>query len=446
VQIAVIGLGYVGLVTAACLARLGQTVRGLESDPSKVAALREGRAPFFEPGLQGALLEGSERLTFTTDAAAALDGAELVLICVGTPSRPTGEADLSAVNAVADAVADHIRSATVVALRSTVPVGTTELIEERLNERLRGRGWTEPVPVIANPEFLRTGRALDDFLRPSRVVLGRTELATDAQIQLLEALYRPLDAPIFVLNARSAELVKNAANTYLAMRISFVNELASLCEATGASVTAVLDGIAADPRIGSDYLRPGLGYGGSCLPKDVRSIIAQGEQHGESMPLARAIDEVNLRQAALAAERISAMMDRPLDGTRIALLGLAFKPDTDDIRDSPSITLARALSTRGATVVGCDPEAASGVAEQEPWIELARTPLEAARGADAVVLATEWPAYVTSDFAALAGVMRGDVLFDGRNALDRDRVEAAALRYGSVGSGLANAPRSSSPY
>jgi UDPglucose 6-dehydrogenase len=274
------------------------------------------------------------------------------------------------------------------------------------------------------------------------VVLGRTQLATDGQIQLLETLYRPLDAPIFVLDARSAELVKNAANTYLATRISFVNELASLCEATGASVTAVLDGIAADPRIGSEYLRPGLGYGGSCLPKDVRSIIAQGEHYGESMPLARAVDEVNQRQAALAAERLSTMLNQPLDGARIALLGLAFKPDTDDIRDSPSITLARALATRGATVVGCDPEASSGVAEQEPWIELVESPLEAARGADAVVLATEWPAYVTLDFDAMARVMRGDVLFDGRNALDQDRVEAAALRYGSVGTGSRRSPGS----
>jgi UDPglucose 6-dehydrogenase len=237
------------------------------------------------------------------------------------------------------------------------------------------------------------------------------------------------------VDARSAELVKNAANTYLATRISFVNELAGLCEATGASVAAVIEGIAADPRIGSEYLRPGIGYGGSCLPKDVRSIIAQGEEHGESMPLARAVDEVNQRQAALAAERLATALNRPLDGTRIALLGLAFKPDTDDIRDSPSITLAHALRTRGASVVACDPEAAARAHDEEPWIEIAADPDDAARGADAVVLATEWPAYLTTDLAALAAGMRGDVLFDGRNVMDPARVTDAGLRYVSVGTG-----------
>lgn len=434
-QIAVVGLGYVGLVTATCLARLGQQVSGLDSDASKLAALTEGRAPFYEPGLQGALVEETDRLRFTSDPATALRGADVVLVCVGTPSRATGEADLGAVMAVADTIADHLDGPTVVALRSTVPVGTTEQVEERLNERLRARGWSRPVPVVSNPEFLRTGRALDDFLHPSRVVLGRTQLATDQDIDQLATLYRPLEAPIFVVDARSAELVKNAANTYLATRISFVNELAGLCEATGASVTAVIDGIAADPRIGADYLRPGLGYGGSCLPKDVRSIIAQGVEHGEPMPLARAVDEVNQRQATRTADRLAEAIGRPLDDARIALLGLAFKPDTDDTRDSPALTLARVLDERGAHVVACDPQAGELIAEREPWIEVVADPVEAARDADALVLATEWPTYVTADLAPLAALMRGSVLFDGRNALDPARVEGAGLTYVSVGGG-----------
>ncbi len=441
-QIAVVGLGYVGLVTAACLARLGQRVMGLESDAARVAALAEGRSPFYEPGLQGALVEARGRLSFTTDPAEALRGAEVILICVGTPSRETGEADLSAVMVVADTIADHIEGPTVVALRSTVPVGTTEHLEERLNERLRARGWTASVPVVANPEFLRTARAIDDFLRPARVVLGRTMLAADNQIELLETLYRPLNAPIFVVDARSAELVKNAANTYLATRISFINELAGLCEATGASVAAVTAGIAADPRIGGDYLRPGLGYGGSCLPKDVRSIIAQGAEHGEQMPLARAVDEVNQRQAKRAVERLAAAIDRPLHESRIALLGLAFKPDTDDIRDSPALTLARVLRSCGAAVVACDPQASDRVAQQEPWLTLAPDPVAAARDADAIVLATEWPAYVTADLGPLAAVMRGHVMFDGRNALDANRVESSGLTYVAVGGG--GGPASSS--
>jgi UDPglucose 6-dehydrogenase len=436
-QIAVIGLGYVGLVTATCLARMGQDVRGLDTDATKVQALLDGRPPFFEPGLEGALVEQRERLTFSTDPRAAIPGADAVLVCVGTPSAPTGEADLSAVLAAIETIADTIERPTVVALRSTVPVGTTERVERHLNARLTGRGYVGSVPVVANPEFLRTGRALDDFLRPSRVVLGRTATATDGDIELLETLYRPLEAPVFVVDARSAELVKNAANTYLATRISFVNELAGLCEATGASVSAVIEGIAADPRIGSDYFRPGLGYGGSCLPKDVRSIIAQGAEHGAPTPLARAVDAVNEAQGDRAVERLARAMGRSVTGARIALLGLAFKADTDDIRDSPAITLARALRNHGADVVACDPQAADRAARQEPWIEIAANPVDAAEAADAVVLATEWPAYVTADLAPIARAMRGSVLFDGRNALDPDRVTAAGLRYVAVGGGVA---------
>jgi UDPglucose 6-dehydrogenase len=434
-QITVVGLGYVGLVTAACLARLGQQVRGFDSDEAKVSALGDGRAPFYEPGLQGALTERAAALRFTTDAGEAFTDADAILICVGTPSLPSGEADLGAVMAVADTISASIDRPTVVALRSTVPVGTTERVEARLNAALAARGWSEPVPVLANPEFLRTGRALDDFLRPARVVLGRTPMATDAHVDVLANLYRPLEAPIFIVDARSAELVKNAANTYLATRVSFVNELAALCDATGASVSAVIDGIAADPRIGGDYLRPGLGYGGSCLPKDVRSIIAQGSEHGEMMPLARAVDEVNERQADRVADRLQDAVGMRLDGARIALFGLAFKPDTDDTRDSPALTLARTLRERGATVVACDPQATDRVARDEPWIELARSPEEAARGADAVVLATEWPAYVTADLEPIAAAMRGHVLYDGRNVLDRSRVEAAGLVHVAIGGG-----------
>jgi UDPglucose 6-dehydrogenase len=431
-QIAVVGLGYVGLVTAACLARMGQVVVGLDSDESKVAALESGDAPFYEPGLEGELHEGRRRLRFTSDPAEALRGVDVILICVGTPSRTSGEADLGAVLQVADTIAAHLDRPAVVALRSTVPVGTTRTVEERLNGRLRDRGGPGPIPVIANPEFLRTGRAIDDFLRPARVVLGHTDLASDAQIDRLATLYRPLGAPIFVFDAESAELVKNAANAYLATRISFVNELAGLCHATGASVGSVLSGIAADPRIGGDYLRPGLGYGGSCLPKDVRSMIAQGDAHGEPMALARAVDAVNADQAARAAGRLrDAIGD--LAGARIALLGLAFKPDTDDTRDSPALALARALRDAGAHVVACDPQAATRIAETEPWIEIASGPVEAARDADAVVLATEWPLYVTADLGPLAAVMRRRLLFDGRNALDPDRVVEAGLSYLATG-------------
>ena len=434
-QIAVIGLGYVGLVTAVCMARLGQRVVGLDTDPARLRALEAGETPFYEPGLSGELHQESGRLTFTGDSAVALRDAEAILICVGTPSQPTGEADLRAVMAAADTIAEQLTRPTVIALRSTVPVGTTERVEAFLNDRLRSRDAGVQVAVLANPEFLRTGRALDDFLRPARVVIGRTRHATDHDVEVLTTLYRPLNAPILVVDAASAELVKNAANTYLATRISFVNELATLCEATGASVESVIAGIASDPRIGGDYLRPGIGYGGSCLPKDVRSLIAMGEGHGLKMALAKAVDAVNNAQPGrLAATMTEVLGD--LSGLRIGLLGLAFKPETDDIRESPALELARQLRDRGAEVVGCDPQAAGRVVEAEPWIQIAPSPMEASRGADAIVLTTDWPAYVTSDFAPLAAVMRRPFLFDARNALDPARAVAAGLRYHAVG-GLA---------
>ena len=431
-QIAVVGLGYVGLVTAVCMARLGQRVVGLDTDAAKLRALESGEAPFYEPGLSGELNQETERLTFTGDPAVALRDADVVLICVGTPSLPSGEADLRAVMAAAGTVAEHLTRHTVIALRSTVPVGTTQRVEAFVNDRVGSRAGGAPVAVLANPEFLRTGRALDDFLRPSRVVIGRTPLATDDDIDVLSTLYRPLNAPILVLDASSAELVKNAANTYLATRISFVNELAALCEATGASIESVIEGIASDPRIGSDYFRPGIGYGGSCLPKDVRSLIAMGDEHGHEMALAKAVDAVNNAQPGrLATQMTEALGD--LNGLRVALLGLAFKADTDDIRDSPALALARELRDRGAHVVGCDPQAAGRVAEAEPWLEIAASPLEAAQDADAIVLTTDWPAYVTADFAPLAAVMRRPFMFDARNALDPARALAAGLHYQAMG-------------
>ena len=436
-QIAVVGLGYVGLVTAVCMARLGQRVIGFDTDAAKLVALEAGEAPFYEPGLSGELTQEPDHLTFTGDPDVAVHDADAILICVGTPSMATGEADLRAVMAAVATVAEHLAGHPVIALRSTVPVGTTQRVESFLNDRLGSRMDGGPVAVLANPEFLRTGRAMDDFLRPSRVVIGRTECATDHDVDVLSTLYRPLNAPIFVLDAASAEIVKNAANTYLATRISFVNELAALCEATGASIESVITGIASDPRIGGDYFRPGIGYGGSCLPKDVRSLIAMGDEHGHEMSLAKAVDAVNSAQPGrLAAHMADALGD--LDGRRVALLGLAFKADTDDIRDSPALKLAHRLRDRGAAVVACDPQAAARVAESEPWIQIAGSPMEASRGADAIVLTTDWPAYVTADFAPLAAVMRGRHLFDARNALDPARATAAGLSYQALGGVLAS--------
>ena len=433
-QIAVIGLGYVGLVTATCLARMGQHVIGLEVDAEKLAALSRGVAPYYEPHLQSelSLQQAEGRLAFTLDPRVALEHPDLILVCVGTPSRQSGHADLGAVERVIDTIGENLRQQAVVALRSTVPVGTTRTAEARLNEQLAMHNGPQSVAIIANPEFLRTGRAIEDFLHPTRVVLGRTELTTNADVELLLTLYRPLEAPIQVIDAESAELVKNAANTYLATRISFVNELAGLCEATGASIDAVLEGIASDPRIGGDYMRPGIGYGGSCLPKDVRSMIGMGDEVGRPLQLAMAVDRVNASQPTRAVERLAAELGG-MDGKRIGLLGLAFKAETDDIRDSPALELARHLHDRGAHVVACDPQAGPRAVGELPWIELADTPAQVAREADAIVLSTEWSEYVTVNLPELASKMRQRVLFDARNAFDATHVVAAGLTYLAVG-------------
>jgi UDPglucose 6-dehydrogenase len=431
-MIAVVGLGYVGLVTAVCLARLGQEVVGLDSDERKVDQLAQGIPPFFEPGLEGELRQNAERLRFTS-AATALESPECVMICVGTPSAADGTADLTAVTAVADTIGDHLQHRAVIALRSTVPVGTAAVIEQRINDRLRERGASFEVSVVANPEFLRTGRAIEDFLRPSRVILGHTDGATAADLDYLGNLYRPLEAPVLVLDARSAELVKNASNSYLALRISFANELARLCEQTGASIGSVLSGVGADPRIGPDYLRPGLGYGGSCLPKDVRSLIAMGNEHGEPMALMQAVKGVNDQQVERVVDRLEAALGRPLAGSRVAVLGLAFKPDTDDVRESPALAVVASLRRRGAEVVAADPEAAATASAMDPELVTADTAAEAAAGADAVVLATMWPAYVSGDFPALAAAMRGSLFLDACLAVDPEAVTSAGLSYLGVG-------------
>jgi UDPglucose 6-dehydrogenase len=434
-QIAVIGLGYVGLVTATCLARLGQDVVGLEVDAGKLRSLEAGEAPYYEPHLQPELTaqQRDGRLRFTLDPSEALQGADVVLVCVGTPATADGGADLSAVNAVFDTLGRDLPHPAVIALRSTVPVGTTRDAERSLNRALADRGVAWSVPVLANPEFLRTGRAIEDFLHPSRVIVGRAERATAEDVEVLATLYRPLDAPLLVVDAESAELTKNAANAYLAMRISFINELAILSDATGAAVDHVLSGIASDPRIGGEYLRPGIGYGGSCLPKDVRSMIAMGRQHELPLSLVSAVDAVNAALPAYAADILAAELGGTLAGRTIALLGLAFKAGTDDVRDSPALALADTLRERGATVRGCDPKAGDAAARRASWLQISAGPAEAVAGADAVVLGTEWPEYVTLNLAGLASSMRGDVLFDARNALDPARVEAAGLRYRAVG-------------
>jgi UDPglucose 6-dehydrogenase len=434
-RIAVVGCGYVGTVTAACMSWLGHAVVGLEADPDRAARLAHGDVPFYEPGLRELIAEVRPlaRLSFTADPAAAIPTAEIVFICVGTPPDSDGRPDLTQLREAALTVAALARVGTVVVGKSTVPIGSGDWLRTVLDDAVpplrRGR-----VHVVANPEFLREGSAIEDFLFPDRIVLGGEAEAVDK----VTRAYRPvLDQAfpggdpsrlpaLFVMDRLSAEMVKYAANAALATKISLANELATVCELTGADARTVLPAVGADRRIGAGFLRPGLGWGGSCLPKDTSALVHLGNDLGYDMPLLRAVREVNARQPSWAACRLEHALGL-LDGRRIAILGLSFKPATDDLRSSPALVLARSLIDEGADVVAFDP-----VVKRLPAgfgdVRLAADPYEAAAEADAVVVATDWPEFHTLDFDSVRERMRGDVVLDGRNVLADGHAAGSGLR------------------
>ncbi|MGH2713874.1 MAG: UDP-glucose dehydrogenase family protein [Thermoleophilaceae bacterium] len=425
-SLAIIGAGYVGLVTAACLARMGHRVTLLEVSRPRLAALRAGRVPFHEPGLQ-ALLDASlaaGRLSATDDPGAALLDRDAVLVCVGTPLNEDGEADLSQVRAACRAIAHHAPKATVV-LRSTLPLGSSASLATWLRRHdLSG--------VVTNPEFLRQGTAVADFLAPSRIVIGTHDGRRNASAQLLERLYVGLDAPILVTDYASADMIKNAANAFLATKLSFINEIADLCEAYGADVERVVEGMGLDPRIGPTYLRPGIGFGGSCLPKELSNLMRLGRDRGLPVHLLHAASHDNGGRARRIADRLARLVDG-VAGRRVAMLGLSFKPDTDDLRYSPALALAVALLERGARVIGHDPVVGAASTAHVAGLERADSVEAACRGAELVVLATEWDDYRQLDWRRLRMVVRRPLLFDGRNALDAPRLRAAGWEVARVG-------------
>ena len=429
--IGVIGTGYVGLCTAVGFAELGSDVWCIDIDAAKIEALRRGEVPIHEPGLEEALERNRERLNFSTDLADALEHARLLFVAVGTPPTYSGDADLSAVHAVVEAMPPSDRHALV--MKSTVPVGTGEAIE-----RIFAEQGKEGFSYVSCPEFLKEGTALDDFLNPDRVVIGdRGDWAGDA----VEELYRPLLSPeyggqgsgeLVRTDVASAEMVKLAANAFLATKISFINEIANVCEETGADVLEVAKGMGLDDRIGPKFLRPGIGFGGSCFPKDVSALKQLAGNSGYHFQLLGAVIEVN----ELQKRRVIGKLEKHLGslvGKRVALLGLAFKPDTDDMREASSLVLAARLQAAGATVTAYDPIAEEAARPLMPGVEFAPNALDAAREADAVVLVTEWDEIVGTDPGELASAMAGTVVIDGRNALDPEAVRGAGLVYEGVG-------------
>ena len=424
-RVAVFGAGYVGLVTGTCLAELGHDVVVRDVVESKIEALRAGHVPIHEPGLEDLLERNGERLSFTTDVAEAVDGAEVVYIAVGTPPTHSGDADLSAVWTVVDEL-PQVDRRIVVAMKSTVPVGTGRAVRHRLDDR-----GLENVGYASNPEFTAEGTAVHDFLEPDRIVIGAFDPADGDAI---ESLHEGIDAPIVRCDVPSAEMVKLAANAALVTRISFINEIANVCEATGADVTTVAQGIGLDRRIGPSFLRAGIGFGGSCFPKDSLALKQLAANSGYNFQLLNAVIEVN----ELQKRRVIGKLERrigPLRGKRIALLGLAFKPGTDDMREAPSLVLAGRLLSEGAEVTAWDP-IADGRAHLH-GVEIASSALDAFDDADAAVVVTEWPELRELDWNAAGERMRTRVVVDGRNHLDPDEMRRLGFVYEGVGRSVA---------
>lgn len=426
------GGGYVGLGYAVALAELGHSVVGLDIDAARVERLNHGESPIFEAGLPEMLRRNLDagRLRFTTDYAEAVPGSDVVFLCTGTPSLSDGEADLRQVRAAAASIGAHLQPGTwtVVVNKSTMPVGTAELVAAIVAEHAPAGA---EFAVVSNPEFLREGRVLHDILHPDRVVLGADD---DKAIAAVSDLYEPLGAPILKTDHRSAELIKYAANAFLATKISFINDIARLCERMGADVTVVAAGIGADERIGPRFLHAGIGFGGSCFPKDVGALTRMAEGAGLHPGLLRAVLEINRDAGRRFVARADELLGG-LDGCQIGVWGLAFKEGTDDLRDSPAVSVIEMLIERGASVRAHDPAALANAASRLPDISLCDDPYAVANGADAIALCTPWPEYKEIDLARLKSAMRGDLLLDGRNMLDPARVEAAGLRYEGIGRG-----------
>ncbi len=434
-KIAIVGTGYVGLVSGACFAEMGLDITCVDTNTEKIDALNRGVIPIYEPGLEELVRRNAQagRLHFTTDLTTCLDDVEVVFSAVGTPPDEDGSADLRYVLEVARTFGRHIRKYTLLVTKSTVPVGTSQRVREEIAEEIAARGCDIPFDVASNPEFLKEGNAIKDFMSPDRVVVGvDSERARD----LMARLYRPFlinNFRVLFMDIPSAEMTKYAANAMLATRISFMNDIANLCDRVGADVDMVRKGIGADARIGTKFLYPGCGYGGSCFPKDVKALAHTGREHGYPMQVIEAVERVNEQQKSVVFEKLAALTGE-LRGKRIALWGLAFKPETDDMREAPALIIIDKLLAAGASVSVYDPVAMDECRRRiGDRVHYASSIYDAAEGADAVALVTEWKAFRMPDWAQLRRIMRGDVIVDGRNIYDKREVAAAGFRYRAIG-------------
>ncbi len=425
-KIAVIGTGYVGLVAGACFADLGNSVVCVDIDQKKIAMLEGGKIPIYEPGLEEIVRRNcaSGRLSFTTGTAKAVRASEIIFIAVGTPEKKDGSADLKYVYSAAQAIGRAVDGPKIVVDKSTVPVGTSKEVEQEIR-----RYSKHPVHVVSNPEFLREGSAVNDFMQPDRVVIGAREKSA---AQKVAQLYYPLKREIIFTSPESAEMIKYASNSFLATKISFINEIAAICEKAGADVLEVANGMGKDPRIGRLFLSAGAGYGGSCFPKDVRELQQTAAGFGYDFGILREAGRVNASQKEAPVKKLKALMPA-LKGKKVVLFGLAFKPSTDDMRQASSIIIAKMLEGEKAEVVGVDPAASKNASALLPGISLEQDPYKAALGADAIILVTEWNEFLELDYAKIAAGMRAKIIIDARNALDREKLVLLGFKYAGIG-------------
>ncbi|GCD78461.1 UDP-glucose 6-dehydrogenase [Thermaurantimonas aggregans] len=436
-KISVVGTGYVGLVTGTCLAEVGMEVTCVDVNKEKIEGLKKGIMPIYEPGLEEMVIRNyrRERLMFTTNLAESIDGAEVVFIAVGTPPGEDGSADLKYVLAVADEIGRTMKNYLVVVTKSTVPVGTAKKVKKTVADALAARGVDIPFDVASNPEFLKEGAAIDDFMRPDRIVVG-TE--SDRAQEMLARLYKPFTLnghPVIFMDIPSAEMTKYAANAMLATRISFMNDIANLCELAGADVNMVRKGIGSDPRIGSKFLYSGIGYGGSCFPKDVKALIKTGKELGYELRILEAVEEVNEIQKERMFEKIMRHFKGDIKGRRFAIWGLSFKPNTDDMREAPSLVIIDKLLKQGAQVIAYDPVAMNEAKKHYlgDTIEYAKDEYDALADADALILVTEWTVFRAPSFKVIKKLLKEPVIFDGRNIYDRRELRAMGFTYYGVG-------------
>jgi UDPglucose 6-dehydrogenase len=433
-NIAVVGTGYVGLVAGACFAETGNDVICVDVNERKVAALKAGEVPIFEPGLEDLVKSNSKagRLTFTTSLKDAVHASEIIFIAVGTPQDEDGSADLTHVLSVARGIGENMNAPKIVVDKSTVPVGTADRVRAEIEKVAKF-----PVEVVSNPEFLKEGAAIDDFLRPDRVVVG---VSSEHAAQMMRELYAPFvrtNNPILMMDVRSAEMTKYAANTMLALRVSFMNEIANLCESAGADINKVRIGIGTDSRIGMSFIFPGIGYGGSCFPKDVQALIRTGKDHGVGLRIAQAVEDVNHAQKKLMVRKVVQHFgESNVKGKTFAIWGLAFKPKTDDVREAPALSVCSELIALGGRVRAYDPEANETFRERfgdNSSIEYVNNNYEALAGADALIVCTEWNAFRQPNFTRIKEALSAPVIFDGRNIYDLVEMKSHGFTYYSVG-------------